>query len=274
MHQLRNHACTRSRSRASNAARVSRGMASGSVSETIVPIMSALDSQAFDVNPKWAVHPVAIGKEHSPLVCIDDFLQDPDALVAHSQAATFIELGSLYPGVRASASSEYVRTLIRAVGPIVREVFGTEPEPELELCAFSLVTTPPGKLRLAQRIPHFDGVEPHRFAFVHYLCDAKFGGTSFYRHRATGFERVDAKRLGVYRDRLSKELGTHQLPLAYTRGTTDLFERVYSVEARYNRLIVYLGNSLHSGDIPEGMTFTEDPAKGRLTVNGFGFLAI
>ena len=119
----------------------------------------------------------------------------------------------------------------------------------------------------------FDGAETTRFAFIHYLCPPSCGGTSFYRHRATGFECVSPPRLAEYRGCLTRELNARAPAPEYVRGDTGLFERIHSVPAEYNRLIVYKGNALHSGDIPEDLPLTEDPRQGRLTVNGFGHLA-
>lgn len=235
--------------------------------------MSGISPPAYAANPEQRARVLAIGREKSPVVCIDDFLMNAEELVARARDAVFIEIGSLYPGVRAAAPAGYVRALIGAVTPIMREVFGQGPAENLELCAFSLVTTEPAKLKVPQRIPHFDGAEASRFAFIHYLCRAEFGGTSFYRHRATGFECVTSQRLAEYRKCVMEQLATAEPASDYARGDTPLFERVHSVPAECNRLIIYKGNALHSGDIASGIGLPEDPLRGRLTVNGFGHLA-
>ena len=215
---------------------------------------------------------MAIGTEHSPVLCIDDFSANPELLVERAAQAHYIDVGPLYPGVRAPAPVDYVQMLLETVGPEMERVFGAPPENDLELCAFSMVTTPASALRPAQRVPHFDGPEPRRFAFLHYLCAPHFGGTSFYRHRSTGFESVTPERLKIYRSEVERELRTSQPAAAYMNGDTEVFEQVHSVAASYNRLVVYRGNLLHSGDIPPGLVLLEDPRHGRLTINGFGFL--
>ena len=55
-------------------------------------------------------------------------------------------------------------------------------------------------------------------------------------------------------------------------GDTRYFERIHAVEAARDRLIIYRGNALHSGDITSRTVLSEDPRRGRLTINGFGFL--
>lgn len=53
------------------------------------------------------------------------------------------------------------------------------------------------------------------------------------------------------------------------RGSDEIFEQIGSVEAVPDRLIIYHGSLLHSGIVPQGMTFSADPRLGRLTANIF-----
>jgi hypothetical protein len=226
----------------------------------------------FEANATRRSSSVAIGAERSPILCIDDFSAEPGPLVDQAARAHYIDVGPVYPGVRAPAPAEYVRTLLTTIAPEVERVFGAPPEDELELCAFSMVTTPSSTLKPAQRIPHFDGPEPRRFAFLHYLCAPHFGGTSFYRHRSTGFESVTPERMMIYRAEVERELRASPPAAVYMNANTEVFEQVHSVAASFNRLVIYRGNLLHSGDIPPGLVLIEDPRHGRLTINGFGFL--
>lgn len=206
------------------------------------------------------------------MLCIDEFSLDPMGLVALAAAATFIDVGSRYPGVRAPAPAEYVEAMLDALSPTIEAHFGAAPEDEVDLCAFSMVTTAPAALRAIQRIPHFDGPEPRRIAYLHYLCGSEQGGTSFYRHRATGLERITPERTQEYRDGVVAELKTAPPVQDYVLDDTRFFEKLHSVEAVFNRLIVYPGNALHSGDIGARTVLSEDPRHGRLTINGFGML--
>ena len=47
------------------------------------------------------------------------------------------------------------------------------------------------------------------------------------------------------------------------------FERIASVPAAWNRLIVYDGGLFHSADVDRPELLSADPARGRLTLNGF-----
>lgn len=214
----------------------------------------------------------SVGSGRSPVVCIDNFAADPAALVEHAYQAPFIDVGSRYPGVRAPAPESYVDALLAATSQAIEDAFGAPPAEDLELCAFSMVTTPPDKLRPIQRIPHIDGPDPDRIAFIHYLCAPYQGGTSFYRHRATGLSEIAPDRVEEYRASVVKELEADSPVHSYVIDHTRFFERLYGVEAAFNRLIIYRGNALHSGDISARTILSEDPRQGRLTINGFGFL--
>lgn len=211
-----------------------------------------------------------VGREETPVIVIDAFSLDPAALVARATEAVFIDVGSVYPGVRAPAPQAYVDAMLTAVEPLVERTFGALPDRELDLCAFSMVTTAPAHLRAIQRIPHFDGPDAERIAFLHYLCAPFQGGTSFYRHRATALERVTRDRVEEYRDAVVAELKSEPPTHAYVADDTRFFERIHRVDAAFNRLIIYRGNALHSGDISERAVLSEDARQGRLTINGFG----
>jgi hypothetical protein len=47
------------------------------------------------------------------------------------------------------------------------------------------------------------------------------------------------------------------------------FRKVGGIDAKWNRLIFYDGDILHSGDIPAPERLSADPLTGRLTLNGF-----
>jgi len=227
----------------------------------------------FDVNPSRQVQVLRIGRDRLPVIIIDSFTLDPAPLIVRASEAVFIDAGSVYPGVRAPAPKDYVDALLAATSRLIEEAFGAPPAADLDLCAFSMVTTLPAELRPIQRIPHFDGPDEDRIAFLHYLCTPHQGGTSFYRHRPTDLERVTRSRVEGYRATVLADLKTESSARAYVADDSRFFERIHTVEAAFNRLVIYKGNALHSGDISGRTILSEDPRKGRLTINGFGFLA-
>lgn len=213
-----------------------------------------------------------VGRDRTPVIVIDDFASDPQALISRAAAADFIDAGPVYPGVRAPMPSAYVESLLSATAPLIEQHFGAAPADDMDLCAFSMVTTPAPQLRPVQRIPHFDGPEVERIAFLHYLCAPHQGGTSFYRHRATGLERVGHDHVDEYRRIVIAELKAAKPAQDYAGEGSAHFERIHRVNAVFNRLIVYPGNALHSGDISASTVLSENPHAGRLTINGFGLL--
>lgn len=222
-------------------------------------------------NLTWRVD--RIGLLQSPVLVVENFIDAPKLLIEEAASAMFIGMGSQYPGVRAPAPPAYAKAVVDVIGPLVANAFGAAINPTLELCAFSIVTTSPDALSPPQRLPHIDGPDPRRLAFVHYLCPESFGGTSFYRLRLGNSERIAPEAYASFAQNLRAGLVQAAAPpKGYICGDTELFERIASYEARFNRLILYHGNALHSGDIAPASPLPEDARQGRLTMNGFAFL--
>jgi hypothetical protein len=227
----------------------------------------------FRASPSFEPAVEFVGVEQAPVIVIDEFWLEPGRLVAMAGDAAFIDAGSVYPGVRAPAPAGYVASLLAATAGLIERVFGAAPAEDLDTCAFSMVTKAPATLRPLQRIPHFDGPEPGRLAFLHYLCAPRQGGTSFYRHRATGLSTLTPDNAETYRRAVAAEISAESPPPGYARGDSPGFQRLHGVAAAFNRLVIYPGNLLHSGDIGPDTVLAEDPRLGRLTINGFGFLS-
>ena len=220
--------------------------------------------------PRWKITIHHLGAERQPLVVIDDFHDDPTGLFESAVSKSFATIAPQYPGVRASAPASYFEDIRDGLGEILQEQFMFQRPAAVQECFFSLTTTRPKHLIPMQRIPHFDGVGDKKVALLHYLCDAKQGGTAFYRHRSTRFETITEKRFSAYKSAIEKDVVKFGMPdVAYFRGSNALFERIYSVDAAYNRAVMYRGANLHAIDIPTGFSFGDTPLTGRLTVNSF-----
>lgn len=210
-----------------------------------------------------------IGQQGEPLLAIDGMLARPAALVEAAAASDFQPAygpAGGYPGLRAPAPLDYVGGLVRALVPTIVAAFALDPAARARRaeCNFSLVTLPPDRLVPAQRAPHVDTVDPHQFAILHYLCPPAFGGTAFFRHRATGFETLTPERLPAYdAARAGEAAGT-----GYA-GDDAAFQRIDAVEAAFDRVVVYRSRLLHSGVISDPALLTDDPRTGRLTANIF-----
>jgi Family of unknown function (DUF6445) len=210
------------------------------------------------------------GLERQPVMVIDDFVADPNALIDDASMLGFAPIGPYYPGVRAVVPPVIVRRLLSAWDQTIAQIFDLAAPAPLSEAYYSLVTTPPDKLQPIQRLPHFDSVDPGRIAVLHYLGQSALGGTAFFRHRTTGFESVNTLRMTDYKAALENDVKMHGMPTPdYISGDTAIFERVAQYGATFNRAIVYRGNTLHCADIPRGMALPADPVCGRLTVNIF-----
>lgn len=213
-----------------------------------------------------------IGAGRAPVIVLEELSGAPAALVeqAAEVQSQFHVRSKLYPGIRTPAPQSYRENLATQLRAIVCTAFDWQGDIEVTESNFSLVTTPAPELTPFQRIPHFDGTDTEELAVLHYLCRPQQGGTSFYRHRSTGYEMITRDRLEGYMRTLNSEARALGLPPAeYVNGDTPLFERIAHYEAAFDRAIVYRGASLHSGDIPPDFVPDADPRTGRLTVNSF-----
>ena len=145
----------------------------------------------------------------------------------------------------------------------------TDARPGSASCNLSLVTLRPEQLNLAQRLPHVDTVDPLQIAFLHYLCEPRFGGTAFYRHRATGFETLTPERLATHKRALDTELAEAAPGAGYITGDTALYEQTAAFEAAFDRMLIYRSRVFHSGQINPDAGLSPDPRVGRLTANIF-----
>jgi len=223
----------------------------------------------FALNRDAKMTAALIGEEREPIIEADAALADPARLVEIAALSGFQPAfgpAGGYPGLRAALPDAYIETVVNALAGPIAQVFrlGTV-RPIRAQGAFSIVTLPEDALVPPQRAPHTDSVHPMQFAILHYLCDAAFGGTSFYCHRATGFETLSEARLPAYRDSRAREGAMS----GYVGDGEPWFQSTARVAAGMNRLVAYRSCILHSGHVPSPELLTPDPCSGRLTANVF-----
>jgi hypothetical protein len=228
----------------------------------------------FGVNKNPAIETVFVGREQQPIIVVDNLMQDAQSLVEYAAAEAKFgrDRTTFYPGIRAPLPSAYVNSLRDVIPKLTADTFKlpvTDPE-EVSCQYFSLCTVLPQYLEVPQRFPHADTTELNQLAVLHYLCDAPHGGTSFYRHRETGYESISEDREGHYLSVVRTSLQNNGSPPAqYVNGDNDLFERIASIEAKFDRLIIYRSRVLHSADIDPDVSLNPDPRVGRLTATAF-----
>lgn len=215
-----------------------------------------------------------VGQERVPVITIDDFLFEVDTLrrFARDRARFSGDGKTSYPGVRSVLPEDYSRKVIELLEPLIRSVYGI-PLDYQALCThqvFSLITTPAAKLGVLQRVPHFDTRRPYYFALMHYLNPGDFGGTGFFRHRPSGYERISDANFAHFVASAERHMAKQGVPSPnYCRGSDDHFELIHQVAYRPNRLLIYPGNLLHSALVHPDSDINSDPASGRLTANIF-----
>jgi hypothetical protein len=229
---------------------------------------------AVRFNPQPTVEVVALGANARCFV-VDDALANPDALraLAIAQRAQFRQAPfNAYPGIEWPAPA--------AIEDALAEFFRRHVQPLSALrrlermnARLAMVTLPPEQLQPRQWIPHRDSawIDPaHAIAAsVLYLFeDPALGGTAFYAPRHP--DHLIARFVhdsGV----LDADAFAAKYPVArgYPQRSDGFFARLGAVEARWNRMVFYDGRLFHSGDIPHPETLSDDPRRGRLTLNGF-----
>jgi Family of unknown function (DUF6445) len=211
-----------------------------------------------------------VGNERQPVILIDDFVPDPQTLVDEAASLPYMKIGAHYPGVRALLPPMRLHEFMPDIAELVLTTFGCGSSLRPIEAYYSVVTTPPGALSPIQRLPHFDGLERERIALLHFLSTDRASGTAFYRHRSTGFETVDATRYPQFTKALESDVARHGLPeSAYISEDTAIYEQIGRFEGRYNRALIYRGHSLHCALLPDDLSLSPDPRRGRLTVNTF-----
>lgn len=215
------------------------------------------------------------GRSQSPVLVIDDFTGDPEKIAKLADAlAPFPSVaGTYYPGVQRiiKPADKEARAamlgLCRDAAPFIARAFKVDALQFLH-ASFSIVTTAPDSLDPRQRYPHVDSPDPNNLALLLYLRVPEGTGTAFYRQRATGIELVTSSNFASHKSNV--ELARIQpANNGYIAGSGPYYEQIGAVEAVPDRMVIYRTNLLHSGIIPDDMTFSADPRQGRLTANLF-----
>ncbi len=229
---------------------------------------------SYDATPNetFPVQTLLVGREQQPVLIVDDYLRDPDSVVRFAvNEAQFRPSPVYYPGVVAPTPAPYLEALASRLRPLIARTFGVNPATAEILSHFyAIVTLPAEQLQPMQLVPHVDNFHPHQIAILHYLFPGDQGGTAFFRHRATGYESLDAERFAAVQALNAQDIAVNgPLPARYVDADNRLFEQTARIESRFNRLLIYRSRVLHSGLIGPQTRLSPDPRVGRLTTNTF-----
>ena len=224
----------------------------------------------FAFNNNAEVKLAHIGRCRIAMSRVDNVLHDPEGVAALGFAQSYSPDGSnLYPGVRAPMPESFSTAFRAWLTPILQRggVLADNRAIYRDTSFFSVVTTASTDLLPIQRIPHYDSTDPNLFAAVIYLCDTRFSGTSFYRHRKTGYEEITEANRHNYQLALDNDLRIHgPPPQEYVNGDTVLFEAIFSTELQFNSAVIYPGRILHAGNIKRQFDPPKNKSDWRLTI--------
>lgn len=226
----------------------------------------------FNLNPK--VEAVSIAGQHICYV-VDDAVTDPGGMIEYARdhrgsftAAPF----NAYPGLEFHLPESLSALLDDFFRRHIRRRIGARRTLQM-YSRLSMVTLQPNELAPIQWLCHRDrmGVLPEQCvaASVLYLFkDESLGGTSFFVPRRSADETETLMRLAAAGSPEAFATETGVTP-GYLVDSNAHFERVCTVPARWNRMIFYDGSLFHTPDIRMPQKLVADPARGRLTLNGF-----
>ena len=211
-----------------------------------------------------------VGKEATKIIRVANFFAQPEAVLEAASRQSFMNVNSLFPGVRAPAEPELLDGICTSVAQMASTHLN-RPDVQWQGQAwYSIVTQTPQKLLPLQRLPHFDGLDEEQVAVMIYLNHTEHGGTAFFRHKSSGFEHVTDRRFPDYRTQLESEVASSGMPDAhYVTSGEPYFEKIADFGAEFNSLILYPSTLLHSGVIDNEAPLPSDAKTGRFTLNGF-----
>jgi len=173
-----------------------------------------------------------------PFLTVDGIFTDPSAVRSAALALPYSPAPAHYPGrlARVPAGDVSLMAFLQKVAALVTRQYLPRLPPlpgGARLSAlrgadsdFAITDTHPSQLRVEQREPHLDAVPV--FGLV-YLNEEPRGGTLFFKPRAGSAMRE-----------------SHE---GYPSRVHDRYEVCGHIEGLYNRLAIYPGFILHSGEI-------------------------
>jgi hypothetical protein len=225
-------------------------------------------------NPQPRLTRVNVGGVHDVWV-VDDVLLEPEALRQRAiagrtnfRAAPF----NAYPGLEWPQGADVDGALSEFFMLHLRQRLGARRTQGM-YSRLSLATLQPAQLRPLQRLCHRDRFgttagQTVAACTLYLFDDAALGGTSFYLPRRPIEDLNDDIRRWAAMDdaAFTAELGA---PPGYLCASNAHFELAAVVPAAFNRAVFYDGSQFHSSHITQPGLLSADPARGRLTLNGF-----
>jgi hypothetical protein len=199
----------------------------------------------FALNPAAQLRVETMSSGVQALI-IDDFYADPFAVRAAALDGRFDASAAYYPGMHSQIERDSTSDLFATLSQMLSKLGGIRAQPGYFRSDFSIVTTPASQMLAKQKHPHID---PTPLAGLVYLNHDFEIGTCFFRHLPTGLAVLSApEEVKAYYAWL-EEFGEQTQPATYAVGDDGVWERLYTMQGKFNRFVLYSGNAFHSIDM-------------------------
>jgi hypothetical protein len=189
-------------------------------------------------------------RSQNHLIVVDNFFSDPKAVREFALSQEFKDGRPYYPGIRSA------RHLTGEMQGALRDMVGAEVDWSHKYCGVFQVMCDADE---ADSYVHHDSTD---WAGVVYLSEMEGPGTTFYRHKLSGFTSYPTTTEAFRR---ASELKTSQLELLHQVSSdgkdASKWEPTFSTEFKFNRLVLYPGKHFHK----TSRTWGFDKETGRLT---------
>ena len=231
--------------------------------------------KGLKINPELRVQQVKIPGTSLYATIVDDFLLDTNSVMEFAHNIAYFNPmfsdNSFYPGIRDHMPLPYMRLLKRffedrVLGKTNNQNDNTS---SFHKCLLSLTTCQPSQLTIEQRLPHIDSFDERDYAFVHYLSGEELCGTSIYRYKPKNLIQFTAEHKPVLAKMVTDIKASPTDHQGYITSTTSIFEQVLNIDAKFNRLVIYKGNLLHSANLVSQKSYNNNPKTGRLSIASF-----
>jgi hypothetical protein len=202
-------------------------------------------AQRFAINPaaRLRVETTAAG---TPVLIVDDFYADPHAVRASALDGKYDASLAYYPGMHSRIDPADSAPLFESLTRLLALLGDVRARPEYFWTDFSIVTTPAAQMLAKQKHPH---VDPTPLAGIVYLNPDYEIGTCFFRHAPTGLAVMRTPEESAQFTAWMEEFGEQFQPETYAVGDDGTWQRLHTLEGRFNRLVMYPGNAFHSIDM-------------------------
>lgn len=230
------------------------------------------------LNPAAEIRQQTIA-ENTFCIIVDDFLEDPQALVEfaaeHSDQFSIPERS--YPGMMMRLQTDALLDFDRFIRNRMGKAFSFLRGNARLSTGLSMVTFKPQQLTNYQRLchtdPRTDMTRRNYAALVYLYSNEALGGTAFYRYKQPGIVfkalELDAQDPNAAAEFLAGHTELFRRPPRYITESNELAELLYVVPPRFNRFVFYSGEIAHSAHITSPELLTTDFHTGRLTLNCF-----